>query len=415
MVDGVTYPRFATKKLADALTDSPAVLLHGPRQCGKSTLAKAVGEPLGFTYLTFDDNNLLEAAKADPQGFVGDLPERTILDEIQHVPELFRSIKSAIDRNRQPGRFLLTGSANVFLVPALGESLSGRMEIVRLHPLAQSEIAMTQSNFLDKIFNEKTGIKKTERLGKELADRMTIGGYPPAVARKTETRRATWYRDYVETQIRKDVRDLAKITSFEILPRLLSYAATQTAHLLNVTELAGPFQVTRPTIRDYLTLLENIFLLDELQPWHTNRIKRLVKTPKLHINDTGVACSLLGMKSDSLYADRAIYGQMLETFVYQELRRESSWYEDEFKFYHYRTRDQKEVDIVIERGARQLVGVEVKASSTVKSADFAGLRQLKTYAGSKFEKGIVLYDGDTSLSFGDDMYAIPIRFIWEGL
>jgi len=415
MVGGVTYPRFATKKLADALSDSPAVLLHGPRQCGKSTLAQAVGEPLGFTYLTFDDNNLLEAAKADPQGFVGDLPERTILDEIQHVPELFRSIKSAIDRDRQPGRFLLTGSANVFLVPALGESLSGRMEIVRLHPLAQSEIAMTQSNFLDKIFNEKTGIKKTERLGKELADRMTIGGYPPAVERKTETRRATWYRDYVETQIRKDVRDLAKITSFEILPRLLSYAATQTAHLLNVTELAGPFQVTRPTIRDYLTLLENIFLLDELQPWHTNRIKRLVKTPKLHINDTGVACSLLGMKSDSLYADRAIYGQMLETFVYQELRRESSWHEDEFKFYHYRTRDQKEVDIVIERGARQLVGVEVKASSTVRSADFAGLRQLKTYAGSKFEKGIVLYDGDTSLSFGDDMYAIPIRLIWEGL
>lgn len=415
MVDGVKYPRFATKKLADALRDSPAVLLHGPRQCGKSTLAQAVGEPLGFTYLTFDDNNLLEAAKADPQGFVGDLPERTILDEIQHVPELFRSIKSAIDRDRQPGRFLLTGSANVFLVPALGESLSGRMEIVRLHPLAQSEIAMTQSNFLDKIFNEKTGIKKTERLGKELADRMTIGGYPPAVERKTETRRATWYRDYVETQIRKDVRDLAKITSFEILPRLLSYAATQTAHLLNVTELAGPFQVTRPTIRDYLTLLENIFLLDELQPWHTNRIKRLVKTPKLHINDTGVACSLLGMKSDSLYADRAIYGQMLETFVYQELRRESSWHEDEFKFYHYRTRDQKEVDIVIERGARQLVGVEVKASSTVRSADFAGLRQLKTYAGSKFEKGIVLYDGDTSLSFGDDMYAIPIRLIWEGL
>ncbi len=415
MIDGMTYPRFAAINLTEALGDSPAVLLHGPRQCGKSTLAQLVGEPLGYTYLTFDDNNLLEAAKADPQGFVADLPERTILDEIQHVPELFRSIKSVIDRDRRPGRFLLTGSANVFLVPALSESLSGRMEIVRLHPLSQSEIAMGQSNFLDKIFNENVGIKKTERMGKQLAARMTIGGYPSAVRRKVEARVATWYRDYVETQIRKDVRDLAKITSFEVLPRLLSFAASQTAHLLNVSELAGPFQVTRPTIRDYLTLLENIFLLDELQPWHTNRISRLVKTPKLHINDTGVACSLLGISSDSLYTDRAVYGQILETFVYQELRREASWYEDELKFFHYRTRDQKEVDIVIERGASQLIGIEVKASSTVRLGDFAGLRQLKTYAGGKFEKGIVLYDGDISVSFGNDLYAIPIRFLWEGL
>lgn len=415
MADPVTYPRLVTRKLKDSLSDSPSVLLHGPRQCGKSTLAKAVGEPLGFTYLTFDDDNLLEAAKADPQGFVAELPERTILDEIQHVPELFRAIKSSIDRDRRPGRFLLTGSANIFLIPSLGESLSGRLEIVRLHPLAQSEIAMKESNFLDTLFSGKVGIKKTERLGKHLADRLIIGGYPPAVNRRTETRRSAWYRDYVETQIRKDVRDLAKISSFEVLPRLLSYAVSQTAHLLNVSELAGPFKVSRQTIRDYLTLLENIFLLDEVQPWHTNRISRMVKTPKLHINDTGVACSLLGMKSESLYADRMIYGQMLETFVYQELRREASWHEDEFKFYHYRTRDQKEVDIVIERGARQLVGVEVKASSTVTPGDFSGLRQLKNYAGDRFVKGVVLYDGETSIGFGDGMYAIPIRFIWEGL
>lgn len=289
------------------------------------------------------------------------------------------------------------------------------MEIVRLHPLAQSELAMKQSDFIDTLFRGKVGIKKTERLGSQLADRMSVGGYPPAIERKTESRRAAWYRDYIETQIRKDVRDLAKISSFEVLPRLLSYAASQTAHLLNVSELAGPFQVSRQTIRDYLTLLENIFLLDELQPWHTNRISRMIKTPKLHINDTGVACSLLGMQSESLYADRTIYGQMLETFVYQELRREASWYEDEFKFYHYRTRDQKEVDIVIERGAKQLVGIEVKASSTVTTRDFYGLRQLKTYAGNRFEKGVVLYDGDKSLGFGDEMYAIPIRCIWEGL
>lgn len=409
------YPRFATGKLSEALSDSPAVLLHGPRQSGKSTLAQVVGEPLGYVYLTLDDENLLNAAKTDPQGFVAELPEFTILDEVQRVPEIFRAIKSSIDRDRRPGRFLLTGSANVLLVPTLGESLSGRMAIVRLHPLAQSEIAAKESNFLDVLFTGKIRIKKTERLGSKLADRIAIGGYPPAVTRKSEGRRAAWYRDYVETQIQRDVRDLAKISSLDVLPRLLSYAVSQTAHLLNVSELAGPFQVSRPTIREYLTLLENIFLLDELQPWHTNRLSRMVKTPKLHINDTGVACALLGMASEALYADRTIYGQMLETFVFQELRRESSWYEDEFKFFHYRTRDGGEVDLVIEKGAKKLVGIEIKASSTVTSSDFYGLRKLKEYAGDRFEKGVVLYDGETCVGFGNGLYSIPIRFIWEGL
>lgn len=408
------YPRFVTDNLREALSDSPAVLLHGPRQCGKSTLAQIIGDSLGYEYLTFDDQNLLVAARADPQGFVAELPDLTILDEVQRVPEIFRALKSSIDRDRRPGRFLLTGSANVLLIPSLGESLSGRISIVRLHPLAQSEIATTSSNFIDKIFSGKIGIKKTERLGRQLANRIAIGGYPPAISRKTYGRRAAWYRDYIETQIQRDVRDLAKISSLDVLPRLLTYAVSQTAHLLNISELAGPFQVSRPTIREYLTLLESIFLLDELQPWHTNRLSRMVKTPKLHFNDTGVACALLGVTENSLYADKALYGQMLETFVFQELRRESSWRESEFQFYHYRTRDRAEVDIVIERGAKTLVGVGVKAGSTVTSRDFYGLRQLREYAGDRFEKGVVLYDGETSAGFGEGLYAIPIRFIWEG-
>jgi predicted AAA+ superfamily ATPase len=273
MSEREAYPRFASQRLIAALGDSPAVLLHGPRQAGKSTLAKLVGEPLGYSYFTFDDGNLLQAARADPQGFAADLPERAILDEIQHVPELFRALKGVIDRDRTPGRFLLTGSANLFVLPALGESLSGRIEIVRLHPLSQSELRRQPSQFLEVIFEENIRISKTERLGKHLAERVAAGGYPPALTRNSEIRRAAWYRDYVETQIQKDVQDLAKISSLETLPRLLYFAASQSAHLLNVAELAGPFQVSRPTIRDYLTLLKNIFLVDELQPWHTSRIR----------------------------------------------------------------------------------------------------------------------------------------------
>jgi len=416
MPDTPLYPRFAADKLKEALDDSPAVLLHGPRQCGKSTLAQGVGRSRGYTYLTFDDENLLNAAKTDPQGFVAELPDSTILDEVQRVPELFRSIKASIDQDRRPGRYLLTGSANVLVVPKLGESLAGRMAVVRLHPLAQSEIETKTSNFLTVLFEGKIGIKRTQRLGGKLAERVAAGGYPPALTRKRPTRQAAWYRDYVETQVKRDVRDLANISSLDIMPRLLSYAASQTAHLLNVSDLATPFQVSRPTIREYVTLLSNIFLLDELLPWHTNRISRLVKTPKLHLNDSGVACTLLGLDPATLYSDRKIFGQILETFVFQELRREASWHQHDLKFFHYRDRDGGEVDIVIERGAGKLVGVEVKASSTVGKSDFNGLKKLKERAGAdRFVKGVVLYDGDTCVGFGENLYAVPIRCIWEGL
>ena len=175
----------------------------------------------------------------------------------------------------------------------------------------------------------------------------------------------------------RDVRELARIASLDALPRLLALAAAQTARLLNVSDLAAPFQLSRPTIRDYVTLLERVFLLEALPPWHSNRLSRLVKTPKLHVGDTGLACALLGVDAAALLADRSLLGPLLETFVFQELRRQASWHEEPHAFFHYRDRDGTEVDIVIERGARQLAGVEVKAGATVTSADFRGLRKLR--------------------------------------
>jgi len=194
---------------------------------------------------------------------------------------------------------------------------------------------------------------------------------------------------------------------------LLTLAAASTARLLNVSDLAAPFQVSRPTIRDYVTLLERVFLLDSLPPWHSNRLSRLVKTPKLHIGDTGLACALLGVDAAALKADRTLLGQLLETFVFQELRRQASWQDEPMAFHHYRDKDGVEVDVVIERGARQLAGVEVKASATVTSADFRGLRKLKDAAGRRFAAGVMLYDGETSASFGDGLHAVPLRALWE--
>ena len=409
----VLHPRFAAPALTAALADAPVVLIHGPRQCGKTTLALGIAESKGYAYFSFDDAVALGAASADPVGFVADLPEHSILDEVQRVPALFTAIKAAVDRGRRPGRFLLTGSANVLLVPKLADSLAGRMDILRLHPLAQCELAGRPPGFLDALFEGRFKARRYGRLGKELAARIAAGGYPAALARATTRRRATWYRDYIETLVQRDVRDLARIASLDALPRLLALAAGQTARRLNVSDLAAPFQLSRPTIKDYVTLLERVFLLEQLPPWHTNRLSRLIKTPKLHLGDTGVACALLGLDAESLWQDRGTLGQLLETFVYQELRRQASWRDDDIRFHHFRDKDGAEVDLVLERGGRELVGVEVKAAATVTASDFRGLRKLRDAAGKRFAAGVVLYDGEASVGFGEGLFAVPIRALWE--
>jgi predicted AAA+ superfamily ATPase len=389
------------------------VLIHGPRQCGKTTLARAVGDRAGYSYLSFDTESVRAAVEADPASFIDDLPPRVTLDEVQRVPRLFAAIKTAVDRDRTPGRFMLTGSANVLLVPALSDSLAGRIEILRLHPLAQAELERREPHFLDRLFGKGFGFRQTARLGTDLIARVLTGGYPPAVERTSPRRRSAWYRSYVESLVQRDVRDMSRIASLDVLPRLLAAAAAQTGCLFNASGLAAPFQLSRPTIRDYVTLLERVFLVDLLPPWHTNRLSRLIKTPKLHIGDPGLAAALLGVGADALTADRTLLGQLLETFVFQEIVRQASWRDDGTRFFHFRDKDGVEVDIVIEHGANAVAGVEVKAGATVNEADFRGLRKLEQGAGRRFTRGVVLYDGETSLPFGDRLQAVPLRTLWE--
>ena len=297
----------------------------------------------------------------------------------------------------------------------MADSLAGRLEILRLHPLAQSELTARQSNFLDALFGDGFKAKHQGRLGRDLADRIAAGGYPAALARPSSRRRAIWYRDYIETMVQHDVRDMARISSLEVLPRLLAMAAGQTARLLNVADLASPFQLSRPTIRDYVTLLARVFLLEELPPWHNNRLSRLIKTPKLHLGDTGLACSLLGVDAAALWTDRTLLGHLLETFIFQELRRQAGWRSDPIIFHHYRDKDGVEVDIVLEGSGQRVAGVEVKAAATVTTKDFRGLRKLKEITGKRFTGGVVLYDGEVTTPFGDGLFAVPIRNLWEGV
>jgi uncharacterized protein len=405
-------PRFSKASLLVALADTPVVLLHGPRQCGKTTLARTLEATHGYQYLTFDDDNLRHSATIDPVGFVAALESKVILDEIQRVPELFTTLKLAVDKNRRPGRFLLSGSTNVLLLPKLADSLAGRMEVQRLFPFAQCELARKPSGFLASLLLGEFFGKSYTRLGPNLAELIAAGGYPAALTR-VSGRRKQWYRAYVETLVQRDIRELARISSLDVLPRLIELAAGQTARLFNVSELASPFQLSRPTIRDYLSLLEQIFLLEQLPPWHMNRISRLIKTPKIHVVDTGLACALLRVDATALNLDRTLLGQLLETFVYQELRRLASWHGEEISFTHFRDKENHEVDIVLESENKIIVGVEVKASSTITAKDFRGLRKLRELVGARFKAGVVLYDGDTILPFGDSQFAVPISALWE--
>jgi uncharacterized protein len=402
--------RMLRPRLLEALADTPVVLIHGPRQCGKTTLAQTLKQ---YTYLTFDDEVQRAAAEADPIGFVAGLPNKVILDEIQRVPRLFTSLKAAVDQNRQAGRFLLTGSANVLLAPTLSDSLAGRMEILRLHPLAQCEIAGRDTGFLQNLFTTNINARRYSRLDKELPRLLIAGGYPAALARSSATRRAEWYRAYIETLVQRDVRDMSRISSLDSLSRLLQLAASQTARLLNVSELSAPFQLSRPSIKDYLALLERVFLIDVMPPWHNNRLSRLIKTPKLHVSDSGLAASLLGINAEGLTQDRELMGQILETFVFNELRRMASWQETPVRFYHYRDKDRVEVDLVLERGSRELSAVEVKTAATVSDADFRGLRKIRDATGNRFKAGVLLYDGESSVGFGDRLYAVPITGLWR--
>ena len=298
-------------------------------------------------------------------------------------------------------------------MPHLADSLAGRMGILRLHPLAQCEIASTRPRFIDALFRRgfRTGI--AERLGPGLAQRIVAGGYPAALTRSAPARRRAWYRDYVDTQVQRDVRDLTRIRSLDALPKLLGLAATQTARLINVADLSAPFELTRQTIHEYVTLLERVFLVERFPSWHTNRLSRLVKRPKLHMGDTGIACSLLGIDAPGLDRDQPLLGALLETFVLQELRRQASWRPTPVEFFHFRDRDDFEVDIVLEQGPSVVAGVEVKAAATVGDADFRGLRKLRDAAGARWVAGVVLYDGSAAVRFADDLFAIPVRMLWE--
>lgn len=402
-------------QLLAALADTPVVLLHGARQVGKSTLAQEVASgPHPARYLSFDDETVLAAAKSDPPGFVHALQGPVVLDEIQRVPELLTSIKVAVDRNRQPGQFLLTGSANVLLLPKLSESLAGRMEVLTLWPLSQGEIAGAAEGFVDRTFAgrfERSPGGPVDR--EELARRILAGGYPEAVLRSS-ARRSAWFQSYVTTVVQRTVRDIADIDRIREIPRLLAVLAARTGTLLNVADLSRALAMPQTTLQRYLALLHAAFLVESLPAWEGKARRRLLKSPKILTVDTGLASHLVGMDEQRLLSSVELWGAFAETFVLMEVVKQAGWSKTLPGLYHFRSANGEEVDIVLEGSAGALVGIAVKATMSIHSDDFRGLRVLAEIAGARFLRGVLLYLGDQEVAFGPNLHALPIFNLWGG-
>lgn len=409
------YERRLAGPVREALSDTPVVLIHGPRQSGKSTLAKTlVSNDFPADYVTFDDLTVLGAARSSPADFLARFDGPVVIDEAQRAPELFLAIKAEVDRDRRPGRFLLTGSAHVRFVPEISEALAGRVEVLTLLPLSQGEIEGRSEGFVDAVFRGELPRLDGEPLDRgEILSRALIGGYPEVVRRRQAARRRRWFASYLTTVLQREVRDLADVEGLSELPRLLALVAARTGGIQNVSELARSTGMAQTTVKRYLALLVAAFLVRKVPAWSGNLGKRLLKSPKLYPLDTGLMGHLLGLDKGGLEAPGAPVGPLLEAFVVGEIGKQLGWSEVQPTVHHFRSARQEEVDIVLEDARRRVVGIEVKASAAVGARDFRHLERLRNDLGDRFVAGLVLHTGREAVGFGDRLLAAPVWSLWR--
>jgi uncharacterized protein len=405
------YPRLIEPHIAEALLDTPVVLLAGPRQAGKTTLVRQIAQQQGLRYLTMDDELVLLSAREDPVGMIRSL-DRAVIDEVQRAPQLLLAIKKSVDEDRRPGRFLLTGSANLMSLPTVADSLAGRMETLSLLPLSQSEIRSRSANWIDSAFNGRILKADQPALGSDLIDYVLRGGYPEAISRPTAKRRVAWARQYIDALIQRDVRDVVSIDKLDQLPRFLRALAQTAGQMCNSTQLGCQVGLDGKTVSRYVGVFEQMYLLKRIDVWARNRLNRVIKTPKLQFIDSGLLATLLDLTAEQTRQDRTRFGNVLETFVFGELLKHTTTADGDYRLMYYRDADKFEVDVIIENGAGQLVGVEIKAAATVKESDVRGLKKLAGLAARQFKMGVLLYDGTETLPLADGIWAAPLSTLW---
>ncbi|MGH3933318.1 MAG: ATP-binding protein [Pseudonocardiaceae bacterium] len=377
---------------------------------GKTTLVRLIRED---GYVTLDRATVRAGAGADPDGFVAGLPVPVALDEVQRVPDLLLAVKAEIDENRQPGRFLLTGSANVLMLPKVADALPGRMEIVELWPLSQGEIESRPESFVDTIFEQVLPTAVATRVSRgELFGRVLRGGFPESLERPVD-RRSDWFESYLTAVVEREVRNLSNVSSVADLTVMIRLIAARAGSLFNLADVAQGARLPHSTARNYLGLLRAVFLVVDVPAWTTSLTTRIVRAPKLFLVDSGLTAHLQGLGRARLETEPHLAGGLLEAFVAMELRKQISWSHLRPGLAHFRTRRGDEVDLVMEARDGTLVGIEVKSSATVRSSDFAGLRVLEEIAGHRFRRGVVLYTGADVVSFGPKLVAAPVSLLWS--
>ncbi|MEV0420187.1 ATP-binding protein [Streptosporangium canum] len=410
---GKVLPRRAETAVEEALSDTRVTLVTGARQCGKSTLVRLLAKGRAGEWRNLDAPAARQAAIADPAGFVA-FPELMVIDEIQRAPELLLAIKEQVDSDPRPGRYLLTGSARILGLRVLPDALPGRMETIELWPFSQGEIDGAADGFMDAIFAEGENLHHTSAVSRaEYAERIVRGGFPEAVARSNVRRRERFLDSYVADLIARDVSQLAEIERTAEMRALIRLLAARSGQLLVAASLGNGIGLSASTVHRYLSLLEEVFLIKRIPAWSRNLSSRAVGTPKVAFVDSGIAANLLGADSRSLLRPDGAFSPLLEGFVLMELARQLTWSDERVELFHYRTKDKVEVDAVLENRQGRVVGVEVKASSTVRPDDFRGLRHLADRLGDDFAVGVVLYTGTHTLPFGERMRAMPVSALWE--
>ena len=395
------FSRHAELMTAEALADTRVVVVNGARQVGKSTLAELIAaRSPGARELYLDDQAVRAAAESDPSAFVRH-DGLLMIDEIQRVPELLLAIKREVDRDRSPGRFLLTGSARLLGLRDLPDALPGRAETIELWPLSQGEIDSAPDGFVDAIFklDEPIRMPPSTLTKRDYVARALRGGYPEAVRRDPGRRRARFFDSYVTDLVTRDVQQISDIQRPAEMRRLLSVVAARMA-------------MPRQTLSRYLDLLELVFVIKRIPAWSSNLTTRAISTPKLIVTDSGLGGRLIGMSEERAKDPTAPVGPLLENFAISEVARQLTWAEEPVQLFHYRDRDKVEVDMVLEHASGTVIGLEVKAAETVRAEDFRGLRHLANRLGDRFRAGIVLYAGEQQLPFGDRLAAFPISALW---
>lgn len=406
--------RRARARVEEALQDTRVVVIVGARQVGKSTLAQQIAADRDFASIqTLDDAATREAAQRDPTGFIADRKLPVVIDEIQRAPDLLLAIKAHVDRDQRPGQFLLTGSANLLTAPRVADALPGRAEYVELHPFSQGEIEGTGDRFLERLLaGELPQISGQPPGRRDYAARIAAGGYPEAIDR-TARARARFFDGYLTTLLGRDIPELASISDRTAVGRLLESIAAVSGSELNLDGLSRHLGIGATTVRSYVDLLDTSFLIHRLPPWSGNLFARAIKSPKAYVADTGMLLDLLDADAERLVNDDRIAGIAYETFAAMEVVKQASWSERPLRVFHYRDRDQREVDLVIERRDGTIAAVEIKASATVGAREARGLRYLRDRIGARFVAGAVLYTGENTIPLGDRIAAVPLAALWH--